>query len=666
MNRGLEQHREQTISQLKEMLLQHNHVACVRPTGYGKTFIISRLCRDFVGRKLIIEPQTSIIEYMNYFFTVEEGLSIDTYQKLLTIDNVKDVKEYFGDSLDYIFLDEAHRVGAERWADGVRLLVKAYPNAKIIGLTATPVRSDGLDIVDEIFNGVQVEPLTLAQALLEGLMEAPVYVSALYTFENELRKHVSKVERSTRLTEDGKSKIIDELMTKKLELENINNVDRVLKKYLHKHPLVDKNMKFVVFCSDIDTLKDINEIVQDWFKIAFPTHRINIFSVHSKMNSELVSATLQKFQSIGENKTIDIILAVNMFNEGLHLENVVGALLLRKTESEILYMQQIGRVIKANAKFKPLIFDLVNNSNSVKRAYPKLLGEEVKRFREENKFIDAEVLKNIKVNIFDEISDIIKVIEKITKEANEEWTDEEIYLLKKYYPSTGARGVIQAGVERTKKAINFRASILRVKSKVVWSSEELEVLMRVYPSHGAKGVIQAGIRREEKSIISKASAIGIKLVTGWTDEELKILRNMYPNNGANGVIQAGVNKAEMTIKAKASQLGIKRAWGWTDEEIEVLRKVYPSYGIEGVIQAGVNKSEGTIKVKASALGLRRTTFWNPTEVEILKNIYPYHGALGVIQAGVNKTKSSIHTKAINLGVKMLKGKNRNGFIGGSQ
>ena len=54
-----------------------------------------------------------------------------------------------------------------------------------------------------------------------------------------------------------------------------------------------------------------------------------------------------------------------MLNEGLHLENISGVLLLRPTRSSIVWHQQIGRAIEANNTNTPVIIDAVNNFSAV-------------------------------------------------------------------------------------------------------------------------------------------------------------------------------------------------------------------------------------------------------------------------------------------------------------
>lgn len=102
-----------------------------------------------------------------------------------------------------------------------------------------------------------------------------------------------------------------------------------------------------------------------------------------------------------------------MFNEGLHIKNVDGVILLRKTTSHIVFYQQIGRCLQVGKK-KPIIFDLVNNFSSV--AASNFLNELNEAKRNESSELDAEGIIDDTPNfkVFDhtkEIQDVLREIE---------------------------------------------------------------------------------------------------------------------------------------------------------------------------------------------------------------------------------------------------------------
>lgn len=61
-----------------------------------------------------------------------------------------------------------------------------------------------------------------------------------------------------------------------------------------------------------------------------------------------------------DSKHMKLLFCIDMLNEGIHVDDVDGVILLRPTVSPIIYLQQIGRALSAGSEKTPLIFDLVN------------------------------------------------------------------------------------------------------------------------------------------------------------------------------------------------------------------------------------------------------------------------------------------------------------------
>lgn len=82
--------------------------------------------------------------------------------------NMPNMKQETMESLqpDYIFLDEMHRALAKEWNKGINVLLEMYPNAKVLGLSATPIRylDRCRNVVEELFNGNLACDMSLSQA----------------------------------------------------------------------------------------------------------------------------------------------------------------------------------------------------------------------------------------------------------------------------------------------------------------------------------------------------------------------------------------------------------------------------------------------------------------------------------------------------------------------
>lgn len=62
---------------------------------------------------------------------------------------------------------------------------------------------------------------------------------------------------------------------------------------------------------------------------------------------------------------LKLLYCIDMLNEGVHVDDIDGVILLRPTVSPIIYMQQTGRGLSAGGSGSPVIFDLVDNFESL-------------------------------------------------------------------------------------------------------------------------------------------------------------------------------------------------------------------------------------------------------------------------------------------------------------
>ena len=67
--------------------------------------------------------------------------------------------------VDVVVCDEAHRIGAETWEPEIDTLMDSQPNSKFIGITATPIRTDGRDMLYEKFADSIVYEMSMTEAI---------------------------------------------------------------------------------------------------------------------------------------------------------------------------------------------------------------------------------------------------------------------------------------------------------------------------------------------------------------------------------------------------------------------------------------------------------------------------------------------------------------------
>lgn len=338
-------------------------IAVSHATGTGKTYLIAKLFEDYSNdKKLVLVPSTYISDQIQALFEKYHIQNVDImrYQKLIKMSD-EDIT-----SMDYsvIALDEYHHDTSKVWGEKVRKLIDTHPEAIIFGTSATPIRTDGVNAIDELFEGNCVSDLHLSESIAKKIVPLPKYVGALYTLDDELEKLRKKVENATN-TKEEKQEFYKKINTMRSQIEKSYGMPIILNKHIK-----NKEGKYIIFCKKKKHLREIKDTVIGWFKTA-GFKNINAYEVYSDYENK--DAEYKAFCD-DTSHNLKLLFCVNMLNEGLHLENISGVLLLRPTRSMIIFLQQIGRAIEANNVNTPVIIDAVNNFSAIGQGM-ELLGE---------------------------------------------------------------------------------------------------------------------------------------------------------------------------------------------------------------------------------------------------------------------------------------------------
>ena len=134
MSVDLKPHNQEAYNKVKEAFETSNKTAVIHPTGTGKSYIAMKLIEENQGKKAIyLAPSVGIFTQLK----TPKGQTIKmTYQTLARLDD-EEIKKL---GVDIIVLDEFHHCGAPVWGESVQKLIKANPKAKVLGLSATPIR----------------------------------------------------------------------------------------------------------------------------------------------------------------------------------------------------------------------------------------------------------------------------------------------------------------------------------------------------------------------------------------------------------------------------------------------------------------------------------------------------------------------------------------------
>lgn len=438
----LKPHNQETIEKILDFFKTERKCCAIQATGTGKTFLILRLLEIFNDEgkvAVIFAPNREIIKQTKKRmkkFGLDNAIFY-TYQKLakMTDEEISTIET------DLIVCDELHRTGAKTWGQKFETLVSYHPNSKVFGVTATPLRcADGRDMAKEYFDDNKACDISLAEALVREIIPVmPLYVSALYTFEEEYQKMSDKIDKANNSNEE-KIELQKELLVAKQQLEKANGVPEIIKKYITNY-----NGKYLVFCKDKKHLYAMKNVVIGWFREAGYTGKIFEYPYYS--NSSEVKKNLDNFEN-NKEEGLKLLYIIDKLNEGLHLEEVHGCILLRTTVSNIVYYQQIGRAIDAGSNEQRVILDLVSNFNSLKSFNLKKELEEKVRERKCGKFSDcSEEFELDKFDIVDCVQECVDVFNSIDNKLYGEW-DIKIIALQQYYNREGHSNIPQNHIEQ--------------------------------------------------------------------------------------------------------------------------------------------------------------------------------------------------------------------------
>ena len=558
----LKPHNVETIKNILEIYKTSNKCCAIQATGTGKTFLILRLLEIYndEGKSAVIfAPNREIIKQTKKRMK-KFGLNnaiFYTYQKLARMTD----EEISAMEFDLIVCDELHRTGAKTWGQKFEVLVNSHPDSKVFGVTATPLRcADGRDMAEEYFDGNKACDISLAEASVREIMPVmPLYVSALYTFEEEYRNMSDKIEKGNNSVEE-KAELQKELLAAKQQLEKANGVPEIIKKYITNY-----NGKYLVFCKDKKHLYAMKDVVIGWFREAGYDGKIYEYPYYS--DSSAVKKNLENFEN-NKEEGLKLLFIIDKLNEGLHLDEVHGCILLRTTVSNIIYYQQIGRAIDAGSNEQRVILDLVSNFNSLKSFnLKKELAEKVQE-RRSGSFPDcSEDFELEKFDVVDLIQSCLDIFNKIDEEImSKDWSEYEDSILIKYYNEIGVDKICELNLlpGRSKGSIRNRAKRLglmkKQKSPIYLSDEDKKIIQIKYAEIGLSGLIKL-LPHYSKSTIWRY----IKELPEYKKSERRILTekqkefilqnyNKYSNKELEDILEL----PERTICSFANANGLKK------------------------------------------------------------------------------------------------------------
>lgn len=405
-------HNQAAYESALAMLQSCGKAAIVHPTGTGKSFIGFQLCEQMRGERVCwLSPSEYIFQTQLENWHRAGGLTPDnvcffTYARLSQMSDA----ELAAIEPTYVVLDEFHRCGAEMWGEGVRRLLRLFSQARLLGLSATAIRylDNQRNMADELFDGNVASEMTLGEAIVRGILTPPKYVLSLFCCQRDLLKYEQRVRHTrSRAVRDAATVYLEEL---RRTLQRADGLDEIFRKHM-----TERHGKYIVFCANYTHMQEMMRH-REWFAGVDTEPRV--YSVYTGDAS--ASAAFQAFREDGVADHLRLLYCIDALNEGIHLDDISGVILLRPTVSPIVYKQQIGRALSASQRRNAVIFDIVLNIENlysigaieeemqIAAAYYRSLGE-------------GESVVNERFQIVDEVRDCRLLFERLNDTLSASW-----------------------------------------------------------------------------------------------------------------------------------------------------------------------------------------------------------------------------------------------------
>lgn len=342
----LRDYQQEAIDNLKKMREDGKTIALLyHATGVGKTITAATDAKAVGGRTLFLVnalklasqakdtfakvwPEATLGEYTGSQRDVSQTVIFATVQS-----SSKDLAKFSPTDFDYLIVDECHHAAANTYQ---RIFTYFHPKF-ILGLTATPERSDGEDML-ELFQNV-AHKMDLKTAVERGVL-VPIRCIRVKTNIDLTDVRINGIKYNS---QDLESKLF-------IPERNQLIVDTYLK-YVN-------GKKTVIFCASVDHAAEIAKLLRD--------NGVKAETVSGRDRVEIRDKILKDYETGSTN----VLCACDLLNEGWDSPHTTVLFMARPTMSKTIYMQQLGRgTRRCPGKDDLLVIDFVDNANMFNMPY---------------------------------------------------------------------------------------------------------------------------------------------------------------------------------------------------------------------------------------------------------------------------------------------------------
>lgn len=337
----LRDYQQRVYDELRACLPSYRRVCAVMPTGAGKSVVIGAIIKSATekgSRVLLLAHRAELVDQLSGTASqwgVEHGLitagrSVNL-RPMLQVGSVQTVARRLGQIPEpsLVIIDEAHHlVASNQWGR----VVNQWPNAYLIGKTATPRRLDGSGLGEGhggFFRHMVMGPSSAWLTEHGFLAPSRVFAPPIGFSVTGLRKRMGDFDMKQASDDLGGRSIMGDAVS-----------------HYRKH-LSGKTA--IAFCCSVGHAEAVAE--------AFRERGVNAASIDGTMDAATRRSLLAAL-GCGE---LQVLTSCSLIGEGVDVPSVAGCILMRPTQSLSLHLQMIGRCLRPQPGKEAVILDHVGN-----------------------------------------------------------------------------------------------------------------------------------------------------------------------------------------------------------------------------------------------------------------------------------------------------------------